>query len=279
MSGGENVQYHTRRDVLKGIACVGGAGSLAGCTFGAGALDSSMESVMGIEDLAMFKGAPAHGEYPAEPSHIEMHMPGGDMEMEAVTIRMTAATDGSNNYHFMPHVAWIEPGQTVFWEHFSMEGVSERRTHTVTSFGGAGLFPRLIPGHAPHFDSGFRAGTHGRSERELIDERFNREMVNMIGQEGGFSRTFDHEGVFMFYCQNHHEFKMAGAVVVGEQWGEDGTETVDEAHGWAPGMTADIDGIPDVDPVHGEAVHDQVHELREMIRSGGEAMGHGGGGH
>jgi plastocyanin len=266
------VSHTSRRHFLKGVGAVGVAGSLAGCAFGVDALESSMSAV-DVEGLTMFKGAPAHGEYPAEPSHIEHEMPGGTMEMDAVTVSMIAATDDSNNYHFMPHVAWVEPGQTVFWEHFSRDGVSERRTHTVTSFGNASLFPRLIPEGSHHFDSGFRAGTHGIDQDELIDERHNREMVDQIGQEGGFSHTFEEEGVYLYYCQNHHEFKMAAAIVVGELWGEGGSETVDDPDGWAPGMTTDLHELEEADEMHGEAVHQQVEELREMIHSGGEMMG------
>jgi len=235
-----------------------------------GALDSSMASVMDVDALSMFKGAPAHGEYPAEPTQFEMEMPEGHMEMEAVTIGMTAATDDSNNYHFMPHVAWVEPGQTVFWEHFSQKGVSERRTHSITAFGSADLFMRLIPEGEEYFDSGYRAGTHGIDQGELIDERHNREMADQIGQEGGFSHQFEEEGVYFYYCQPHHQFKMAGAVVVGELWGDDGTESVSGSSGWSPAMTADTDRIPEMDPLHGEALLEQVHELREMVHSGGD---------
>lgn len=269
----EHMTHHSRRRFLKGIGGLAGLSTLAGCTFTAGALDSSMSSVMGVEGLSMFKGAPAHGEFPAEPSHIEMEMPGGHMEMDAVTIAMVAATDDSNNYHFMPHVTWIEPGQTVFWEHFALEGVSERRTHTVTSIGATDLYPRMIPEAAQHFDSGYRAGTHGLDQSGLIDERFNREMAELIGQEGGFSRQFEEEGVYFYYCQPHHMFKMAGAIVVGELWGEGGTETVSNPSGWAPAMTANLERIPAADPIHGTAVHDQLHELREMIHSGGVMEG------
>lgn len=260
----------SRREYLKGIVGLAGAGSLAGCTFTAGALDSSMASVTGVDELMMFKGAPAHGEYPAEETQFEMEMPGGHMEMEAVTIRMTAATDDSNNYHFMPHVAWVEPGQTVFWEHFSKEGISERRTHTITSFGSAGKYMRMIPEAANHFDSGYRAGTHGIDQDELIDERYNREMAEQIGQEGGFSREFQEEGVYFYYCQPHHQYKMAGAVVVGELWGDGGTEAVSNPSGWSPAMTSDGDRLADLDQMHGPALRDQVHELQEMVHSGGD---------
>lgn len=240
----------------------------------AGSIDPSMEAVMGVEGLSMFKGAPAHGEYPASPSHIEMEMPSGEhMEMEAVTIRTTAATDDSNNYHFMPHVAWVEPGQMVFWEHFGAPGVSEKRTHTVTSFGASGQFMRLIPEGVSHFDSGFRAGTHG--EGYLIDERFNRKMVRLLGTEGGFGIKFQEPGVYLYYCQNHHMFKMAGAVVVTELWGEHGDQSVSNPKGWAPAMTTEPHKVKEADPLHGEPLSHQIEELHTMITSGGESMGHG----
>ena len=235
-----------------------------------------MANVMGVEGLSMFKGGPANGEYPASTSHIEMEMPGGQhMEMEAVTVSTIAAPDDSNNYHFMPHVVWVEPGQTVLWEHYAAPGVSEKRTHTATSFGGAGQFMRLIPEGASHFDSGYRAGTHGMDQQEQIDERFSRKMARLIGQEGAFTHTFEQQGVYFYYCQNHHEFKMAGAVVVGELWGENGDEAVSDTTGWGPGMTANLDLIPRQDPLHGKALKDQLHEVREMIISGGQFMGHG----
>lgn len=271
------MSHPSRRRFLGALAGAGTVAPLSGCTVLAGALDSDMESLEDIDELPMFKGAPAQDAFPAETETIEHHMPDGMMEMEAVSIATTAATDGSNNYHFMPHVAWIEPGQTVAWEHFSRPGVSERRTHTITSFGADGKYMRLIPPDAEPFDSGYRAGTHGVDHREHLDERFNREMVDQIGQEGMFTHQFEQEGVYLFYCQPHHEYQMAAAVVVGELWGEHGDEAVDDPAGWAPAMTADTERIRTMDPRHGHAVSEQVHELRELIRSGGDMMGNGGG--
>jgi len=229
-------------------------------------------------ELSMFKGAPAHDEYPAAPQTMTME----GMEMEGVPVKMVARPDDSNNYHFMPHVAWVEPGTTLIWSHADIEDVSEPRPHSVTSFGGADYFPRFIPGEASHFDSGYIAGLHGqKSVTDGVDERFNgrisndlRELGNPVGR-GPFTHTFEHEGVYLYYCQNHHGFKMAAAVVVGELWGEGGTETVDESHGWSPAMTRDPETITEVDEVHGEALHDQVGELKEMIHSGGGSMGGG----
>jgi len=245
-----------------------------------GSQASSMDFMMGVEGLSMFAGAPAHGEYPAMP--MTMNMEG--MSMEGVPVKMVAKPDDSNNYHFMPHVAWVEPGTQVIWSHADIDDVSQPRGHSVTSFGAGRFFPSMIPEEASHFDSGYIAGLHGqKSESEGIDERFNGRLSTKLQQVGNptargpFTHTFEHEGVYMYYCQNHHGFKMAAAIVVGELWGEGGTEAVEEAHGWSPAMTRNPEELEHVDDAHGGPVHHQINELKEMIHSGGESMGHGGG--
>ena len=268
-------QVNRRRFLTLGAGAVG-LSSLSGCAMTAGSIDPSMSYVMGHEGLMMTKGAPAAGSYPASPDQIEMQMPSGmHMEMEAVTVATIAPTDDSNNYHFMPHVTWVEPGQTVFWEHFNEPGFSERRTHTATSFGAGGLFPRMIPEGAGHFDSDYRAGTHGSAGGgdPTIDERFNRKMVRVLGQEGGFAVEFQQKGVYLFYCQSHHEFRMAGAVVCGEIWGEDG-QAGEEPVGWAPAMTRPVSEIRRADRLHGAEVAHQVEELRAIIHAGQGGMAH-----
>jgi hypothetical protein len=92
-------------------------------------------------------------------------------------------------------------------------------------------------------------------------------MVRLIGQEGGFGVKFQEKGVYLYYCQNHHMYKMAGAVVVGEIWGEDGSKGEDPV-GWSPAMTADIERIPELDPMHGEPLMHQVEELRGFVHAG-----------
>jgi len=284
VQGGKSVtdrQLSRRRFLQLGAAAgAGGLASFSGCAMTQGSIDPSMSYVMGRENLMMTKGAPAQDAYPASPSQIEMQMPNGEhMEMEAVTVMEISPTDDSNNYHFMPHVAWVEPGQTVFWEHYNEPGFSERRTHTATSFGSGGLFPRMLPQGAHHFDSQFRAGTHGAAGGgdPTIDERFNRKMVRLLGQEGGFAHTFEQEGVYMYYCQNHHEFRMAGAIVCGELWGENGNggEGGEPPAGWAPAMTRDPHELEAADELHGTEVAHQIEELRTIIHAGQGGMAHG----
>ncbi|MFB6148445.1 MAG: hypothetical protein ABEJ48_02165, partial [Halobacteriales archaeon] len=64
------------------------------------------------------------------------------------------------------------------------------------------------------------------------------------------------------------------AIVVGELWGEGGTKSVSDPTGWAPAMTSEAsERISEIDPIGGQALEDQVHEVRELVHSGGEAMG------
>lgn len=286
-----------RRQFLRSAGALGALGltSLSGCTMLAGSQAPSMGFMQGVDGLHMFKGAPATGDYPANPMTMEME----GMEMTGVMVRMVAKPDDSNNYHFMPHVAWVEPGTTVIWAHADIEGVSEPRAHSVTNFGANNLLPRLVPAGAHDFDSGFIAGLHGaKSVSEGIDHRFNGRISDRVSDvenreqlseserpvpRGPFSYTFEEPGVYFYYCQNHHEFKMAAAVVVGPYYGEQGNkhDSVSEANppGWAPAMTTgDVHHkLTEADPVHGESVAHQVEELRGMIHGGGEMMGgHGG---
>ena len=265
-----------RRRFLKygGVAGALGLTSLSGCAMVQGSQAPSMGFMQGVQALQMFKGAPAQDAYPAQPQTMEMEEGG---TLEAVVVRMVAKPDDSNNYHFMPHVAWVEPGTKVAWMHADIKNVSEPRTHSATAIGADNYFPRFIPEAADAFDSGYIPGLHGQKSRSRqIDERFNerisndlQELGNPLGR-GPFVHEFTEEGVYLYYCQNHHEFKMAAAVVVGELWGEDGTETVDDPAGWSPAMTRDTAVIEDVDEFHGEPLRDQVNELREFVRSGGQ---------
>lgn len=286
-----------RRQFLRSAGALGALGltSLSGCTMLAGSQAPSMGFMQDVEALKMFKGAPAMGNYPAKPKTMTME----GMEMTGVMVRLVAKPDDSNNYHFMPHVAWVEPGTTVMWAHADIEGVSQPRGHTVTAFGANHMLPRLFPTDARPFDSGFIPGLHGqKSVEEGIDHRFNQRISERITSvensehlssrerpvpRGPFMVKFHKPGAYFYYCQNHHQFRMAGAIVVGPYYGEHGDEhdSVSQPNpdGWGPAMTAKNvhEKIHEADHLHGEALAHQVEEVRGMIHGGGKMMGgHGG---
>jgi len=215
----------------------------------------SMAKTMALVDAPMFKGGP------------------DDLQSGKVLVNAVALADDSNNYHFFPHVAWIEPGTTVRWEHYVKPDVSVAIPHTTTALSGEHFGVRLIPEDADGWDSGYMAGLGSMMsvKEDFFDSRENYGITNNYGKQvvgstskqirGGFEHTFQTEGVYLYYCQNHYKFKMAGAVVVGHHGG--GTE----GDGWSPAMTADVGPIED--DVGGAALVDQIGELRDFVEKGG----------
>ena len=202
---------------------------------------------------------------------------GGPDDLESgdeVMVNAVALADDSNNYHFFPHVVWVEPGTTVKWEHYVEPDVSVARVHTATALSGEHFGVRLIPEGAESWDSGLMAGTGSMMsvKQEFFDPSENAGITNDYGKQvingesdqigGGFSHTFEQQGVYLYYCQNHYKFLMAGAVVVGPLSGDN------EGDGWSPAMTADLSPIGEY--VGGEPLVDQLHELREFVKMGGQ---------
>lgn len=247
----------SRRSFLRaaGLAGTVGLGSLAGCTALKGSEAPSMARAMSETGLPMFGGGPDN-------------LQSGEVRVNAV-----AFTDDSNNYHFFPHVVWVEPGTKVEWEHYVKAHVSEARVHTATAFTGNYFGVRLIPDGAEGFDSGYMSGTGKMMsiDQSFFDSQENGGITNNYGKKvvnsqssmirGGFSHTFDQQGVYLYFCENHYKWHMAGAVVVGPLGGGK------EGDGWAPAMTADISPIGEF--VGGEGLVDQLKELREFIEKGG----------
>ncbi|MFB6130546.1 MAG: plastocyanin/azurin family copper-binding protein [Salinigranum sp.] len=219
-----------------------------------------MSKAMSTTGLPMFGGGPDN-------------LKSGD----EVMVHAVAMADDSNNYHFFPHVVWVEPGTTVKWEHFVKPHVSVARVHTSTALSGKHFGVRLIPESAQGWDSKLMAGTGSMmsSEQRFFDAEENGGITNDIGKQvvnsesnqlrGGFSHTFEKQGVYMYYCQNHYKFNMAGAVVVGPLSGKN------KAEGWAPAMTADLSPIEEY--VGAEGLIDQLGELREFVEKGGSMGG------
>jgi plastocyanin len=232
--------------------------SFAGCLqsqMTEGSIGANMQPMMQMGFEAMV-GSPAMDEYPAEPN-----------DEGFVDVAMIAYDDDTNNYHFMPHVVWVEPGTTVRWAH-TAKGISERRTHSATAITPELMagYPRLIPENGASFDSGLLPGSHD-SEFDAVGET---ELIRY----GPYTHTFEEKGVYFYLCQPHYGVSgMAGAVVVGELWEEN------QGEGWSPGMTADLSPIVEADPVNGPVIKEKIEgDLRTMVRHGEEG-GEGGGGH
>lgn len=211
-----------RRRFLKYSGAALGLSSLSGCMMVKGSMGTNMKKMAQVEGGVKLKGnvvegAPATGNYPAAKSG------------EQLDVLLIAFQDDTNNYHFLPHVAWIEPGATVRWKH-TAAGISERRTHSTTAISSNLMpgYPRLIPKDVEGWDSGFLPGV-GPFKFEAITGKSG-EGPGRI-EKGPFTHTFDKQGVYIYLCQNHFGFGMAGAIVVGELWKEN------RGDGWSPAMT------------------------------------------
>ena len=174
-------QRFTRRDLLAGTAGLAVAG-LAGCSSApgesgqqqSGSSSSSEGGESGGDDHAGH-GDEAHG-------HDTVSEPKASREV----VVNTARTEDSTEYHFNPHVTWIEPGGTVTWR-------LESGTHTATAYHPGNDQPRLVPEGTEAWDSG------------------------TLSEEGEtFEHTFETEGVYHYYCTPHESLGMIGSVIVGE---------------------------------------------------------------
>ncbi|WP_121743658.1 plastocyanin/azurin family copper-binding protein [Natronorubrum halophilum] len=109
-------------------------------------------------------------------------------ETDSTSESVAEVTMVTNDYgtHFEPHVAEIEPGETITW-------TLESGSHTTTAYAPANDKPQRIPDDAKAWDSG-----------EVDD------------QGATFEHTFETEGVYDYYCRPHENTGMLGCVVVGD---------------------------------------------------------------
>ena len=175
----------TRRRLLEGTVGLAVAG-LAGCT---GAPSGSGQQAAGgtpTEDEGSGgDDHPGHGQ--EAHGHDTVSEPKASREVAVNTAR----TEESTEYHFDPHVTWVEPGGTVTWR-------LESGTHTATAYHPGNDQPRLVPEGTDAWDSGTMS-------------------------EGGetFEHTFETEGVYHYLCTPHEQFGMIATVIVGEPHLED----------------------------------------------------------
>lgn len=263
-----------RRQFLKYGGALGAAGlsSLSGCMMVEGSMGPNMKPLMQM-GLPVTRGGPGAGNYPAEVGeHPIEKVAKKEEKMDALATLMIAYENQTNNYHFIPHVQWVEPGTSVFWKHTNM-GISEDTTHTTTAVTSNTMpgYPRLIPVEADAWDTGFMPGAM-KSEFEYVtgdDDGTDIAVKDDPGpgviEHGPFKYTFTERGVYIFLCQNHFGFGMAGAVVVGDQWKQNRGE------GWSPGMTQPINPsvIEEEDPRFAKTISMKINQaIRPFIWNG-----------
>ncbi len=169
----------TRRRLLGGTAGLALAG-LAGCI---GAPNESNQETGGGDSTATEHSGedqPGHGE--EEHGHDTVSEPKATREVAVNTAR----TADSTEYHFDPHVTWVEVGGTVTW-------TLESGAHTATAYHPGNDQPRLVPEGTEAWDSG---------------------TMSEAGET--FEHTFETEGVYHYLCTPHEQFGMIATVIVGQ---------------------------------------------------------------
>lgn len=108
----------------------------------------------------------------------------GTPEEPSETAEVVLATEGQE-YHFKPHLVWIEPGGTVTWR-------LESGSHDAVAYHPDNDKPLRMPQEA---------------------EPWN---IELLSEEGTTAEhTFETEGVYDYYCTPHENLGMVGTVIVG----------------------------------------------------------------
>lgn len=180
-----NHPRHTRRRLLEGTAGLAVAG-LAGCIgTQSGSPAGQSEATHSEEEQSEGDSHPGHGE--EAHGHDVVSEPKESREVVVNTARFEESTE----YHFDPHVTWVDVGGTVTWR-------LESGSHTATAYHPGNDQPRLVPEGTEPWDSG------------------------TMSEEGEtFEHTFETEGVYHYLCKPHEQFGMIATVVVGNPHPED----------------------------------------------------------
>lgn len=167
----------SRRQLLYGTAGLTIAG-LAGCV-GAAPTGSTP--------------APSGDDHPGHGEEAHGHDLVSEPEASREVVVNTARFEDSTEFHFDPHLTWVETGGTVTWR-------LESGTHTATAYHPGNDQPRLVPEGTMAWDSG------------------------TLSEEGEtFQHTFETEGVYHYLCVPHEQFGMIATIVVGNPHLEDQT--------------------------------------------------------
>ncbi len=170
-----NAPRLTRRQLLEGTIGLTVTGA-AGCV---GAPGSSA-------------GGPSGGtEHPGHAEEEHGHDLVSEPHQSREVVVNTARTEETTEFHFDPHVTWVETGGTVTWR-------LESGTHTATAYHPGNGQPRLVPEGTDPWDSGRMAE---------------------VGET--YEHTFDTEGVYHYLCEPHEQFGMIATVIVGKPHPED----------------------------------------------------------
>lgn len=205
-------------DSLSRRAVLGAAGSvtmiaLAGCSGSASAGSGASPTQTGSGD---------HG---GDGDHSEEHDFASEQEVRRITdspvqeatVEMTMLSE--DEPVFAPDVAWVERGGSVTWKNVDEEA------HTTTAYASANDKPQRVPDGTSAWDS------------------------DMLETDDTFTKTFDTEGVYEYYCVPHEGLGMVGAVIVGHP---------DLSS--QPAMDSLQDNIP-------QQARDRLSDLQERIRA------------
>ncbi|WP_315910249.1 cupredoxin domain-containing protein [Halapricum hydrolyticum] len=164
----------TRRRVLQGSGSLTLLG-LAGCDAPTGQPTDEPAGGEGHSDDHAGHGDSPHG-----------HEQVGEPKATREVLVNTARNGDNTEYHFDPHVTWVDVGGTVTW-------TLESGSHTATAYHPGNDQPRLVPEGTDAWDS------------------------EMLSEEGEtFEHTFETEGVYHYYCEPHETFGMLATVIVGD---------------------------------------------------------------
>lgn len=194
---------HTRRRLLE-LAGPTALAVLAGCT-GAGSQpndDAGAEAQPGTEtahhDEGTDSGNDHHGTEAGEHHETEgdgHHEEGGDEhghdhdegtpQEPSHRAEVSLATEGQQ-HHYKPHIVWVETGGTVTWQ-------LESGSHDTVAYHSDNDRPLRMPEAAEPWNS------------------------DLLTEEGAtFTKTFETEGVYDYFCSPHESVGMVGTVIVGQ---------------------------------------------------------------